>query len=201
MSFADWLEAPARVTVSLAGTSGQSAGSGVAPPTRPNVQHRKQKVGNFSCTGRPRGGSINAVARVSLSHRMGGTSMFTVWGAKQRFCDGVSRRNFLKIGAFGAGLTLADMLRLQAQGGISADRKDRAVIVLWVHGGPSHLSRRPRRYHPPTSSLTRAIPCAEGNMAAKNLKNASGVLAPGGALLRGAKSTPRPGGRPPQPVP
>ncbi len=39
--------------------------------------------------------------------------MFTIWGNKQGFCDGVSRRNFLKIGAFGAGLTLADMLRLR----------------------------------------------------------------------------------------
>ena len=41
--------------------------------------------------------------------------MLTFLGAKQGFCDGVNRRNFLKIGAFGAGLTLADMLRLQAQ--------------------------------------------------------------------------------------
>ena len=40
--------------------------------------------------------------------------MFTLWGQKQRFCDGHSRRNFLKIGAFGAGLTLADMLRVRA---------------------------------------------------------------------------------------
>src|SRR6266545_4075025 len=44
-----------------------------------------------------------------------GDQMLTVWGAKQRFCDGVSRRSFLKIGAFGAGLTLADMLRARAQ--------------------------------------------------------------------------------------
>jgi hypothetical protein len=33
--------------------------------------------------------------------------MLTIWGEKQRFCDGVTRRGFLKIGAFGAGLTLA----------------------------------------------------------------------------------------------
>ena len=42
--------------------------------------------------------------------------MLNIFGAKQRFCDGVTRRNFLKIGAFGAGLTLADMLRLKATG-------------------------------------------------------------------------------------
>ncbi len=41
--------------------------------------------------------------------------MFTFLGAAQRYCDGLSRRNFLKIGAFGAGLTLADMLRMRAQ--------------------------------------------------------------------------------------
>ena len=41
--------------------------------------------------------------------------MFTLFGANQRFCDGIDRRNFLTIGAFGAGLTLADMLRLRGQ--------------------------------------------------------------------------------------
>ena len=40
--------------------------------------------------------------------------MLTILGKKQKFCDGISRRNFMKIGAFGAGLTLADMLRLRA---------------------------------------------------------------------------------------
>ena len=46
--------------------------------------------------------------------------MLTLWGDNQRFCDGISRRNFLKIGAFGAGLSLAELLRLQAQAGSSA---------------------------------------------------------------------------------
>jgi len=41
--------------------------------------------------------------------------MLNFLGRRQAFCDGISRRNFLKIGAFGAGLTLADMLRLRAQ--------------------------------------------------------------------------------------
>jgi len=40
--------------------------------------------------------------------------MLTFWGNRQRYCDGINRRNFLQIGAFGAGLTLADMLRLKA---------------------------------------------------------------------------------------
>ena len=41
--------------------------------------------------------------------------MLTFLGKRQSFCDGIHRRNFLQIGAFGAGLTLADMLRVQAR--------------------------------------------------------------------------------------
>lgn len=41
--------------------------------------------------------------------------MLNFLGSKQRFCDGINRRNFLKIGEFGAGLALSDMLRLKAQ--------------------------------------------------------------------------------------
>ncbi|MGE3803584.1 MAG: DUF1501 domain-containing protein [Gemmataceae bacterium] len=63
--------------------------------------------------------------------------MFTIWGAKQRFCDGLTRRNFLKIGAFGAGLTLADMLRLRGQAGTGSSNK--AAIMIYLPGGPSHM--------------------------------------------------------------
>ena len=41
--------------------------------------------------------------------------MLRFLGSSHKFCDGVTRRNFLQIGAFGAGLTLADMLRLQGR--------------------------------------------------------------------------------------
>ncbi len=63
--------------------------------------------------------------------------MFTLWGAKQRYCDGISRRNFLKIGAFGAGLTLADMLRARTHAGTSSSNK--AAIMIYLPGGPSHM--------------------------------------------------------------
>jgi hypothetical protein len=63
--------------------------------------------------------------------------MFTFWGAPQKFCDGMNRRNFLKIGALGAGLTLADMLRLQALGGTTTSSK--AAIMIYLPGGPSHM--------------------------------------------------------------
>jgi hypothetical protein len=64
--------------------------------------------------------------------------MFTLWGNRQRFCDGVTRRGFLKIGAFGAGVTLAEMLRLRAQAGASGS-SGKSAIMIYLPGGPSHL--------------------------------------------------------------
>jgi hypothetical protein len=67
--------------------------------------------------------------------------MLTLLGAAQRYCDSISRRNFLKIGAFGAGLTLAEMLRARAlaakTNGKAASNK--AAIMIYLPGGPSHM--------------------------------------------------------------
>src|SRR5437764_15203911 len=70
--------------------------------------------------------------------------MFNVLGHGQKFCDGLNRRNFLKIGAFGAGLTLADMLRVRAQANNStstpvAPTRNKAAIMIYLPGGPSHM--------------------------------------------------------------
>src|SRR6476661_6829914 len=63
--------------------------------------------------------------------------MLTIYGPKQRFCDGISRRNFLKIGALGlGGLTLPQLLQAEAQSGIRLSHK--AVIMIFLPGGPSH---------------------------------------------------------------
>jgi hypothetical protein len=65
--------------------------------------------------------------------------MLTLWGAKQRFCDGISRRDFLRIGAFGAGLTLAEMLRVRALAQTSPKNTLKSAIMIYLPGGPSHL--------------------------------------------------------------
>ena len=53
------------------------------------------------------------------------------------YCDGVSRRSFLKIGAMGfAGLVLSDLLRAEALAGVIASNK--ALINIHLGGGPSH---------------------------------------------------------------
>lgn len=66
--------------------------------------------------------------------------MLTVWGSRPRLgCNGQSRRDFLKIGAFGmGGLTLPGLLRARAEAGTKADEfKDTSIIWLFLNGGPS----------------------------------------------------------------
>ncbi len=56
-----------------------------------------------------------------------------------RFCDGLTRRDFLRAGALSAGtfgLSLADLARLHAFGGNS---KDINCILLFLVGGPSQI--------------------------------------------------------------
>src|SRR5262249_1664887 len=57
-----------------------------------------------------------------------------------RFCDGLTRRDFLRAGALSAGavgLTLADLTGLQRAGAASSG--DVNCILLFLIGGPSHL--------------------------------------------------------------
>lgn len=50
------------------------------------------------------------------------------------FCDGISRRNMLKIGALGlGGLTLPDLLKAEA-----GRKSHKAVIMIFLSGGPPH---------------------------------------------------------------
>jgi hypothetical protein len=72
--------------------------------------------------------------------------MLNILGNAHKFCDGLSRRSFLKIGAFGAGLTLADMLRARASAASNAaparpaaPSNRKSAIMIYLPGGPSHL--------------------------------------------------------------
>lgn len=65
--------------------------------------------------------------------------MLTLTGNPHRLCDGISRRDFFKVGALGvSGLTLADLLRLRAQAGETTSNRT-GVIMVYLAGGPSHL--------------------------------------------------------------
>lgn len=55
-------------------------------------------------------------------------------------CRGTSRRQFLQIGSLAlGGLTLADLVRLRAAEEGRALVKDRAVVMLFLQGGPSQI--------------------------------------------------------------
>ncbi|MCH5378260.1 MAG: DUF1501 domain-containing protein [Planctomycetes bacterium] len=60
--------------------------------------------------------------------------------AIHRTCDGIPRRDFLKVGALGAGgLTLAGYLRLAEAGEVADSARARCGIFINLNGGPSHL--------------------------------------------------------------
>jgi len=64
--------------------------------------------------------------------------MLTIESGKQhRFCDGISRRNFLQIGSLAmGGLSLPQVLRAQDLSGKRDSHK--AVIMIFLSGGPPH---------------------------------------------------------------
>jgi hypothetical protein len=64
--------------------------------------------------------------------------MLTILGQPQKnFCDGVSRRAFLKIGGLAlGGLSLPQILRAEAASGVR--RSHKAIIMIFLPGGPPH---------------------------------------------------------------
>ena len=64
--------------------------------------------------------------------------MLRIEGPASRFCDGVTRRDWLRIGGLAlGGLTLPDLLRAESITG--KGRGIRGVIMVVLPGGPSHL--------------------------------------------------------------
>lgn len=63
--------------------------------------------------------------------------MLTVPGRAQTFCNGLSRRTFLRIGSLGlGGLAMPQLLHAEAASGIRSSHK--AVIMIYLPGGPPH---------------------------------------------------------------
>jgi hypothetical protein len=81
-------------------------------------------------------------------------------------CDGVHRRDFIKVGALSmAGLTLADALRARAAANAAGrPGNDKAVILYWLDGGPSHLETydpkplAPAEFRGPFDSIETSAP-------------------------------------------
>lgn len=56
-----------------------------------------------------------------------------------RYCDGLSRHDFLQVGALGsAGITLGGFLRMTSAGEVAA-AKGKAAIFVYLGGGPPHM--------------------------------------------------------------
>jgi hypothetical protein len=63
--------------------------------------------------------------------------MLTLLGPSQTYCDGVSRRSFLKIGSLAlGGLSLPHLLRAEQQAGMR--RSAKSVIMVYLSGGLAH---------------------------------------------------------------
>ena len=61
-------------------------------------------------------------------------------GDPERFCDGISRRSFLRAGGLTlGGLALSDLLRLRAEGAVVPEGRGKSVIMICLGGGPSHV--------------------------------------------------------------
>jgi hypothetical protein len=115
--------------------------------------------------------------------------MLEIRGDSRTFCDGVSRRSFIKVGTLGfMGLTLGDLLRIRsAQAGEPAaagtapnpaapnpaaanpappgrGTRNRAVILVWMHGGPTQLDtydpkpEAPSEYRGPYAAIETRVP-------------------------------------------
>ena len=75
-----------------------------------------------------------------------------------------NRRAMLQVGALGTlGLTLGDLLKIEARGQPTAKRA-KSILLLWLWGGPSHLDtfdlkpHAPLEYRGPYSPIETAVP-------------------------------------------
>jgi hypothetical protein len=84
-------------------------------------------------------------------------------GAAAKNCQGFTRRTAIKTGLLGlSGLSLADLLKLRAEG--AASNTGKSVILVWLDGGPSQLESydpkplAPREYRGPFGAMATNVP-------------------------------------------
>ena len=85
---------------------------------------------------------------------------------RYRDCEGATRREFLQVGALGAGgLTLSTLLEARAQAASSGQPvKDTSVVWVWLGGGPTHVETfdpkmtAPSEYRSVTGEVASKIP-------------------------------------------
>jgi hypothetical protein len=68
--------------------------------------------------------------------------MLTLTSGSVRNCQGITRRDLIRVGSLGlGGLALSHLLSARAIGANAGTRliKDRAVVLLWLGGGPSQI--------------------------------------------------------------
>jgi hypothetical protein len=81
-------------------------------------------------------------------------------------CNGVSRRDFVKVGALGlSAFALSDLLRARARAGQNS--KNTSVVWLWLGGGPTHIETfdpkmsAPAEFRSTTGAVKTTIPGVE----------------------------------------
>ena len=92
--------------------------------------------------------------------------MLEITGDSRSFCDGLSRRSFIRVGALGfLGLGLSDLFRLrEASAAPKATGRKKSVILVWMHGGPTQLETydpkpdAPNEYRGPYGAIETNVP-------------------------------------------
>src|SRR5262245_38366508 len=94
--------------------------------------------------------------------------MAAIYRSSVAACEVRSRRSFLRLGTLGlGGLTLGDVLRLQAATAPLGRAKARSVIMIHLSGGPSHLDmydlkpQAPREYRGEFNPIRTNVPGME----------------------------------------
>lgn len=80
--------------------------------------------------------------------------MFNILGSRRDLCGGMSRRDWLRVGGLGlAGLTLPEVLRLQAKAAVQpvggTFGKAKSVLLIHLYGSPSQLETFDPKPHAP----------------------------------------------------